>query len=166
MYVFPSCFWNAISLTVIGKDRLRRARPSLFLHSRREEEEGQARQTSHLHVHTLALWFKANWREALFCTMCTSSILLVLYTSRHVVLDEADQMLERGFADSVEEILSASFKESKFKTFIYFLVYSYICMYTYMYIQSSHGLLTLTTISIRFPIRWKWSLKLKARDRV
>ena len=22
MYVFPSCFWNAINLTVIGKDRL------------------------------------------------------------------------------------------------------------------------------------------------
>ncbi len=32
---------------------------------------------------------------------------------RHVVLDEADQMLERGFAESVEEILAASF--SKFK---------------------------------------------------
>lgn len=26
------------------------------------------------------------------------------------MLDEADQMLERGFADSVEEILAASFK--------------------------------------------------------
>ena len=25
MYVFPSRFWNAISLTVIGKDRLRLA---------------------------------------------------------------------------------------------------------------------------------------------
>ena len=32
---------------------------------------------------------------------------------RHVVLDEADQMLERGFAESVEEILAASFGESK-----------------------------------------------------
>ena len=32
---------------------------------------------------------------------------------RHVVLDEADQMLERGFAESVEEILAASFSESK-----------------------------------------------------
>ncbi len=30
---------------------------------------------------------------------------------RHVVLDEADQMLERGFAETVEEILSASFQE-------------------------------------------------------
>ncbi len=29
---------------------------------------------------------------------------------RHVVLDEADQMLERGFAESVEEILAASFE--------------------------------------------------------
>ncbi len=29
---------------------------------------------------------------------------------RHVVLDEADQMLERGFAESVEEIMAASFK--------------------------------------------------------
>ena len=78
-------------------------------------------------------------------------VLLVIYTYRHVVLDEADQMLERGFADSVEEILSASFKESKFKTFIYFLVYSYsVCRHTCTYIQSSHGLLTLTTISIRF----------------
>lgn len=28
---------------------------------------------------------------------------------RHVVLDEADQMLERGFADTVEEILAAAF---------------------------------------------------------
>ena len=34
---------------------------------------------------------------------------------RHVVLDEADQMLERGFAESVEEILGESFNESKFK---------------------------------------------------
>ena len=33
---------------------------------------------------------------------------------RHVVLDEADQMLERGFAESVEEILGESFNESKF----------------------------------------------------
>ena len=32
---------------------------------------------------------------------------------RHVVLDEADQMLERGFAEPVEEILAASFSESK-----------------------------------------------------
>jgi len=32
---------------------------------------------------------------------------------RHVVLDEADQMLERGFADSVEEILAASFSSFK-----------------------------------------------------
>ena len=31
---------------------------------------------------------------------------------RHVVLDEADQMLERGFADSVEEILAASFEDA------------------------------------------------------
>ena len=30
---------------------------------------------------------------------------------KHVVLDEADQMLERGFADSVEEILAASFQQ-------------------------------------------------------
>lgn len=34
----------------------------------------------------------------------------LLILCRHVVLDEADQMLERGFADSVEEILAASFK--------------------------------------------------------
>ena len=29
----------------------------------------------------------------------------------HVVLDEADQMLERGFAENVEEILAASYNE-------------------------------------------------------
>lgn len=29
------------------------------------------------------------------------------------MLDEADQMLERGFAESVEEILASSFSESK-----------------------------------------------------
>ena len=29
----------------------------------------------------------------------------------HVVLDEADQMLERGFAETVEEILAASYSE-------------------------------------------------------
>lgn len=28
-----------------------------------------------------------------------------------MVLDEADQMLERGFAENVEEILSASYRE-------------------------------------------------------
>ena len=33
------------------------------------------------------------------------------------MLDEADQMLERGFADSVEEILSSSFSESRGKFF-------------------------------------------------
>ena len=48
MYIFPSFFWNAISLTVIGKDRLLLA----------IQLSGQ----------------KANWREALFCTMCTPSI--------------------------------------------------------------------------------------------
>ena len=32
---------------------------------------------------------------------------------RHVVLDEADQMLESGFAECVEEILAASFSEIK-----------------------------------------------------
>ena len=36
------------------------------------------------------------------------------HTHRHIVLDEADQMLEIGFADSVEEILAASFQCSKF----------------------------------------------------
>ena len=41
----------------------------------------------------------------IYCCICTSC--------RHVVLDEADQMLERGFAESVEEILAASFSESK-----------------------------------------------------
>ena len=35
---------------------------------------------------------------------------------RHAVLDEADQMLERGFADSVEEILAASFNEGNVYT--------------------------------------------------
>ena len=30
-----------------------------------------------------------------------------------MILDEADQMLERGFAESMEEILAESFTESK-----------------------------------------------------
>ncbi|XP_064398573.1 nucleolar RNA helicase 2-like isoform X2 [Halichondria panicea] len=38
--------------------------------------------------------------------------LLKLGQLKHVVLDEADQMLERGFAESVEEILAASFENS------------------------------------------------------
>ena len=37
----------------------------------------------------------------------------MLAICRHVVLDEADQMLERGFADSVEEILASSFSSFK-----------------------------------------------------
>lgn len=32
---------------------------------------------------------------------------------RYVVLDEADRMLEVGFAESVEEILSMSFREGE-----------------------------------------------------
>ena len=32
---------------------------------------------------------------------------------RYVVLDEADRMLEVGFAESVEEILSVSFSKGK-----------------------------------------------------
>ena len=35
--------------------------------------------------------------------------ILAVFLTRHVVLDEADQMLERGFADTVEEILAAAF---------------------------------------------------------
>ena len=42
-----------------------------------------------------------------------SLLFVCLLNGRHVVLDEADQMLERGFADSVEEILAASFKEGE-----------------------------------------------------
>ena len=34
---------------------------------------------------------------------------LSLFPGRHVVLDEADRMLEVGFADTVEQILSSSF---------------------------------------------------------
>lgn len=43
-------------------------------------------------------------------TLLLSDVELFFNLSRHVVLDEADQMLERGFADSVEEIMAASFK--------------------------------------------------------
>ena len=34
----------------------------------------------------------------------------------HMVLDEADQMLERGFAESVEEVLDEVFHNSKYNT--------------------------------------------------
>ena len=37
-----------------------------------------------------------------------------IHTSRHVVLDEADHMLERGFADQMDAILSECYQESKF----------------------------------------------------
>ena len=40
-------------------------------------------------------------------------VMLWLVAHRHVVLDEADQMLEKGFADSVEEIMAASFKRTE-----------------------------------------------------
>ena len=33
------------------------------------------------------------------------------FTHRCVVLDEADQMLEKGFADTMDEILSVAFHE-------------------------------------------------------
>ena len=46
------------------------------------------------------------------CTVCRFQNQYVMFC-RHIVLDEADQMLERGFADSVEEILAASFKDSE-----------------------------------------------------
>ena len=39
-----------------------------------------------------------------------------------MVLDEADQMLERGFAESVEEVLDEVFHDSK----------TFICMHVYM----------------------------------
>lgn len=32
---------------------------------------------------------------------------------KHVVLDEVDQMLDMGFADSVEEILSSSYQKGQ-----------------------------------------------------
>lgn len=32
---------------------------------------------------------------------------------KHVVLDEVDQMLDMGFAEQVEEILSCSYKKGK-----------------------------------------------------
>ena len=46
-------------------------------------------------------------------TLDITLLFVCLLNGRHVVLDEADQMLERGFADSVEEILAASFKEGE-----------------------------------------------------
>lgn len=42
-----------------------------------------------------------------------------------MILDEADQMLERGFAESVEEILAESFTESKLTSM---LVHTHVCL--------------------------------------
>ena len=63
MYIFPSRFWNAISLSVIGKDRLLLA----ILNS--------IRQT--------------NWREALFCTMCTT-LLVITPIFNHIEMYNPD----------------------------------------------------------------------------
>lgn len=38
---------------------------------------------------------------------------LELTKLKHVVLDEVDQMLDMGFADQVEEILSVAYKKGK-----------------------------------------------------
>lgn len=45
-------------------------------------------------------------RESISITTCC-------HHHRHIVLDEADQMLDMGFADSVNEILAASFQNGK-----------------------------------------------------
>ena len=43
-----------------------------------------------------------------FAEVYVVQFIIFLYQSlSHVVLDEADQMLERGFSETVEEILSA-----------------------------------------------------------
>ena len=47
-----------------------------------------------------------------FAEVYVVQIIIFLYQSlSHVVLDEADQMLERGFSETVEEILSASYRK-------------------------------------------------------
>jgi len=38
-----------------------------------------------------------------------------------MVLDEADQMLERGFAESVEEVLDEVFHNSKYRMSVLFV---------------------------------------------
>ena len=39
----------------------------------------------------------------------------------HVVLDEVDQMLDMGFADDVENIISYSYNRGKASLFVYFM---------------------------------------------
>ena len=65
----------------------------------------------HVHVCTY-IEVEASFSVIVHSAKSLKAHSLPLY--RHVVLDEADQMLERGFAESVEEILGESFNESKF----------------------------------------------------
>ena len=44
----------------------------------------------------------------------TLYIVRVTLFCRHVVLDEADHMLERGFADQMDAILSECYEESTY----------------------------------------------------
>ena len=70
-----------------------------------------------LHVYTCILYVGSLYHVHVHVQCIVNLGTCFIIISRHVVLDEADQMLERGFADSVEEILAASFndKESKYK---------------------------------------------------
>ena len=44
-----------------------------------------------------------------------------LLSCRHVVLDEADHMLERGFADQMDAILSECYEESAYDMYVWVL---------------------------------------------
>ena len=45
--------------------------------------------------------------------VCMRVMYFIVHYHSHMVLDEADQMLERGFAESVEEVLDEVFHDSK-----------------------------------------------------
>ena len=48
-------------------------------------------------------------------------ILVTLFVSRHVVIDEVDRMLDMGFSQLVEDILAESYRSGN--TVVIFMIY-------------------------------------------
>ena len=67
-------------------------------------------------ISLLCYRFKITSLEFVQCVcvcVCMRVMYFIVHYHSHMVLDEADQMLERGFAESVEEVLDEVFHDSK-----------------------------------------------------
>lgn len=48
-------------------------------------------------------------------------MVVIVFVSRHVVIDEVDRMLDMGFSQSVEDILAESYRSGN--TAVIFIIY-------------------------------------------